>query len=102
MYNLSVRANNSLISDNEISVVFFGGGPGTDLFGVLASQDKLLGETEKRLHFQIFDQAASKWKDILDALLKDIPDLRFSYEYHTLRFPQPFLKEDESIVVFNL
>jgi hypothetical protein len=83
-------------------VVCIGAGPGTDIFSVLAVQDLFFGEKVKRLHFQVFDQAASQWKASLDQLLKDTADLPFTYEYNTIKFPDATLDgQDEPNVVFN-
>jgi hypothetical protein len=72
----------------EVVVTCIGGGPGTDIFSIIAAQDWIFPDSQpSRLQFHIFDRAATEWKQTLDQLLIDVPHLYFDYTYHDLKLP---------------
>ena len=72
----------------KVIVTCIGGGPGTDVFSIMAAQDWIFPDSEpSSLEFHIFDRAASEWKETLDRLLTRIPHPNFDYTYHDLKPP---------------
>jgi len=82
--------------NKDISIVCIGGGPGTDVFAILAAQKQLFGDCPPTLKFHIFDQAGSQWKRTLDSLLAGATP-KFDYQYYDLTLPSasvfPYFEE---------
>ena len=67
-------------------VTCIGGGPGTDIFAIIAAAEWLFDDHQPSFfRFHIFDSAAMEWKQTLDKLLVNSPHPSFDYSYNQLR-----------------
>lgn len=74
-------------TETNISIVSIGGGPGTDMLGVLAAQTLLFGQYPHGFTFHIFDQAALEWEDTLKSVFEQVEELGHRYECYQLSLP---------------
>ena len=68
-------------------VTCIGGGPGTDIFAIIAAAKWIFPYEPSPIRFHIFDRAANAWNQTLDQLLANIPHPSFDYAYHQLNIP---------------
>ena len=84
----SLTFSRGIETSAEVAVTCIAGGPGTDIFSIIAAQDWIFPDSQpSRLQFHIFDRAAMEWKQRLDRLLTRVSHLYFDYTYHDLKLP---------------
>lgn len=74
------------ISSEPLKILSLGGGPGTDVFGLVSTRNMIFNSPPSEFHFRIFDRSIG-WKSTLDSLLEDIPHPEIKYEFDVLEFP---------------
>ena len=71
----------------NLIVMSLGGGPGTDMFSIIASRNHIFEQPPSNFKFRIFDKA-TEWENTLRSLIGNntVPGLKMSY--HSLDLPR--------------
>jgi hypothetical protein len=81
-----------------LTVTSLGGGPGTDLFCILAARRQIFDTPSSKFIFHIFD-CAIEWESTLRSLLGDAQGLGFEFNYFKIDLRPPVFSHQSKAAI---